>query len=239
MTSTKKAMILACALLALCIAMTAGTSFALFSDTVNFSNHIVSGDLELALLRTNLVTNYLNDNGRIAEVTDTEDKKFGETENENFFGLDRTDEQSNLFALVAPGCSVTATAKIQNPGNVAFGYYLVFKLTDNKDSDAILARQLMVTVKNADGETVAQQYLSEGLTVTGANNTFIAEVDATKESADFTVTVEFVDDAHDSTIENDDAQDMEIWFDMQVHAVQLMKDSANQKVPGTTTTTTP
>jgi hypothetical protein len=41
---------------------------------------------------------------------------------------------------------------------------------------------------------------------------------------------------HDSAIENDDAQNMEIWFDMQVHAVQLMQDSANQKVPGTTTT---
>ena len=50
------------------------------------------------------------------------------------------------------------------------------------------------------------------------------------------VRADFVDDA-DQSFDNDEAQDMEIWFDMQVHAVQLMQDSANQKVPGTTTTT--
>ena len=236
MKSTKKAMILACALLALCIAMTAGTSFALFTDTVNFSNHIVSGDLELHLIRTDLTTNYLNNKGRIDSKVDHADQVFGDEEGENFFGLDRTDDQNNLFALVAPGCSVVAEAKIDNPGNVAFGYYLVFKLTDNKESDAILARQLMVTVKDAEGNVMAQQYLDQGLTVTGADNTFIAEVNAGEQSTVFTVIVEFVDEMHDSAIENDDAQNMEIWFDMQVHAVQLMQDSANQKVPGTTTT---
>ena len=83
---------------------------------------------------------------------------------------------------------------------------------------------------------MAQQYLNQGLTVTGADNTFIAEVNAAEQSTVFTVIVEFVDEMHDSAIENDDAQNMEIWFDMQVHAVQLMQDSANQKVPGTTTT---
>ena len=236
MKSTKKAMILACALLALCIAMTAGTSFALFTDTVNFSNHIVSGDLELNLIRTDLVTNYLNNKGRIESKEIHADKRFGIEENENFFGLDRTDDQNNLFALVAPGCSVTAEAKIDNPGNVAFGYYLVFKLTDNKENDEKLAQQLKVTVLDAAGnEIVAPKYLSEGLTVTGANNTFIAEVDAGTKSEIFTVIVEFVDDT-DQSFDNDEAQDMEIWFDMQVHAVQLMQDSANQKVPGTTTT---
>ena len=230
MKTTKKAMILACAMLALCIAMTAGTSFALFSDTVNFTNHIISGDLELRLLRTDLTTNYLNDAGRITKVEDHVDQRFGEEEGENFFGLDRIDG-NNLFALVAPGCSVIAKAQIENVGNVAFGYYLVFKLTDNKQSDEILARQLMVTVKDKNGNVKAQQYLSEGLTVTGENNTFISTVDANTVCEEFTVILEFADEAHDSAIVNNAAENMTVWFDMQVHAVQLMQDPGGQQVP--------
>lgn len=230
MKTTKKAMILACAMLALCIAITAGTSFALFSDTVNFTNHIISGDLELRLLRTDLTTNYLNDAGRITKVEDHVDQRFGEAEGENFFGLDRKDG-NDLFALVAPGCSVTAKAQIENVGNVAFGYYLVFKLTDNKQSDEILARQLMVTVKDKNGTVKAQQYLSKGLTVTGENNTFINTVDAKTVCEEFTVILEFVDEAHDSAIKNNAAENMTVWFDMQVHAVQLMQDPGGQQVP--------
>lgn len=230
MKTTKKAMILACAMLALCIAITAGTSFALFSDTVNFTNHIISGDLELRLLRTDLTTNYLNDAGRITKVEDHVDQRFGEAEGENFFGLDRKDG-NDLFALVAPGCSVIAKAQIENVGNVAFGYYLVFKLTDNKQSDEILARQLMVTVKDKNGTVKAQQYLSKGLTVTGENNTFINTVDAKTVCEEFTVILEFVDEAHDSAIKNNAAENMTVWFDMQVHAVQLMQDPSGQQVP--------
>ena len=51
----RRAMLVSCAVILLCMAIIGGMTFALFTDRATISNHLQAGDLQITLKRTELV----------------------------------------------------------------------------------------------------------------------------------------------------------------------------------------
>ncbi len=191
-----------------CIALLVGGTFALFSQDITVTNHLVAGNIKASLTRERLEKDYLDKDGQIKKADpNTDSMDFTNAQYENLFGLKEGD-------MVAPGCSYTATMRLTNKGTVAFTYWLEFKLNGEANK---LAEQLEVTV-TAGGNTTTQP-LSAGLTL-GSADKGLAVVNASQdnskyESTDFTVTVKFV-----SSGDNNAAQSLSVGFDLVVHAIQ-------------------
>ncbi len=207
MIRTKRALLLSCSVVLLCVSLIVGATYALFTGEVTTTNHLQAGNLTVELTRTKLTYKVLNGDGYLQEFTDNASVDFSELTEENVFGL--TDD-----VLIAPESFFEAEMHIENRGTVAFTYTVDIQL--NSACDPEIADQLLITVTNAAGtKVIDEKPLSEFTASTLANE---GEVVAGGQSQTFTVRVDFLND----TTVNDDAQDQTGIFDMFVKAEQAI-----------------
>ena len=197
----------------LCVAMIVGGTYALWSKTVNVENHLVAGELKLKLERTGLNKTILGSDGYMITKSYTEEEAYADFTEDN--------STANVFGivdgeLVVPTSAYEATMRLTNNGDVAFKYDVIIKLTSVSNE---LAKQLMVSI---DG--VEQGYLStfegeDGKVVIATRNVAKGVSDT-----EFTVKIEFRNDADAEGLVNNDAMSQEAEFDLIVKAVQLTTD---------------
>lgn len=214
MSKRTRAVLVATITMMLCIALIAAGTYALFTDTVNLTNHLQAGDLSITLKRTELVKTTLNASGYLVDdtvqsATDTP-VNFTNSTRENVFGIE-TDEK------VVPGSKFVAKMKLENESDVAFGYWIEIVCKD-KTKGEDLAKQVKITVSTSADRS---DFVGNGLIVKGANDGYLGEL-AIGATATFTVTLEFLDSAvaNNNIEENNLAQGEKIDFDLVVHAVQ-------------------
>ena len=245
----KKGLFMACVCIVLALVLMAGATYALFTDEVKLTNHLVAGDLEISLERTSLTATYLTNTGRLAKTTDINRIDYTDDLNDdvNMFGLDGSD------IVMAPGCARIAKMFISNGANVAFGYYLVFTFDANTVNENLL-KQLYLTVKTSNdditytdvyyGYLLADDYAintnGETVTITVKDATklggYLSEVEV-EGSQYFTVEVKFdnLDAETNNKAQSDNAHNVyqTLTFDMVVMAEQLMEvidETANNPV---------
>lgn len=193
-----------------------GGTYALFTDTAKVTNHLKAGNLNISLVRTKLVKNTLNDQGVLAQTTNTDEVDFSGESQENIFGLG-SDE------LIVPTSSFTADLKLINgkkdgnsyvPSSVAFSYSVKIVVSDDSNEDLI--NQLNVTVKKDASDTGTTKTLKEFDDLVILDGKMIK----TETSKEFSVAITFKDTAPDND-ENNKAQDKKASFDLVVEATQL------------------
>ena len=224
MTKRKRSLLLSAMTLMLCLALVAGGTYALFTDSETLRTHLVAGDLDITLKRVGLESETLGEGGFLyyTGVDNTVvDYTNGKNRHINVFGIDdRT--------LIVPCSSYTAAMEITNDektSNVAFGYWVeIYHVTSDpeKISDAELLSQIEVKIEAANGKVITKR-LSEGLNL-GDEHHPIAII-PTGGMDNFKVTLTFVDDRDDSNIINNDAMNNKAYFDVIVHAVQKTEQS--------------
>ena len=218
MTKRKRSLLLSAMTLMLCLALVAGGTYALFTDSETLRTHLVAGDLDITLKRVGLESKTLGEGGFLysSGVDDTVvDYTNRQNRHINVFGIDdRT--------LIVPCSSYIATMEIKNDeSDVAFGYWVeIYHVTNDpeKISDAELLSQIEVKIEAANGKVITKR-LSEGLNL-GDDEHPIAII-PTGGMDNFKVTLTFVDDRVDSNIVNNDAMNNNAYFDVIVHAVQV------------------
>ena len=246
-TNRKRSLLVSSAVILLCMTVVVGSTWALFTDTNTVRNHLVAGDLDIKLERTDLVKNTLDEQGFLKEITVQDSAKqptpdapvdFSNSNDENVFDIGTNE-------VVVPGSKFVATMKITNNSDVAFGYWIKIVCTDKttgKDMSAALADQLKITVytdKNDDGTIdLDTEYDSNSVTggvQVGSDQQFISVLGNNSDSTlanyvpnteKFIVVVEFLDKNYtiDSngvlSSENNAAMQDEVKFDLIVYAIQ-------------------
>jgi len=229
-TKTRRVLIISNLIILLCMAIILGMTWALFTDTAMVKNHLQAGDLKIKLERTELEKITLNDKGYFTTDTYSTDVNAENTAYRDFTGLTK----ENVFDIqngerIVPGATYVAKMKITNQGDVAFKYWIQIATQndpENQPSSAELAKQLdvTVTVLGKDGRTVTKR-LDASLFV-GSEADAIGVL-GINDYSEFTVTVKFVDDREDETLDNDAAQGKQVYFDLVVHAVQYTGDAVS------------
>lgn len=202
----KKILLISCTVILICLAIIAGTTWALFTDSTTVKNHLVAGNLDVVLTRTNLKYNALNDLGELEDFEITDDLDFTASSEENVFGVDGL--------LIVPGSYFEAELEMSNRGNVAFDYSIQIVFMGEAN---LLAEQLTLTLTRADGSTEMKKLseLGAGLSVNAGEMTV-------KDAAEtFTVRVEFVDLAGTA---NNPTMNKSVEFDLIVTATQATAD---------------
>lgn len=236
-TNRMRSLLISGAVVILALSIVVGMTWALFTDTITIEHHLKSGDLDITLMRTKLTTTYLdNADGYLKDVTSTTPVNFSSTGTgygENVFDL--TDD-----TLVVPGSKYVAEMQITNNSDVAFRYWVevVYKIVDadgnvianpTEDINAHLGNQVRVIVATTNGTETAK--LKDSITKWSETNFvgILEKKDAAEQNhftEKFTVSIEFLDDYvyTDLGIDNDDAKDLQVKFDLVVHAVQEQRD---------------
>ncbi len=196
----RRTLLLSITTLALVLALIAGATFALFTDSVKFENHLRAGTLDVTLTRTNLVTETLDSQGLLTKTVDSADVDFSDSTDKNIFNLTPT-------TLIVPGSTFNAELELANNSTVAFNYYIEIVYKGGSED---LANQLKVTV-NTGTETSA--YVKNGVTLGSDNAPLGTLVKGAKKV--FTVNVVF-----ENLTNNNDAQGKNVQFDLIVHAIQ-------------------
>ncbi len=206
MSKRSRIILLSCITVLCCVALIVGGTFALFTYKREVTNHLQAGELKAILTRTKLQATTLGDDGQLKTATNAEPKDFTQQNTDNIFGL-KTQE------TVAPGCSFTATLTLQNQGTVAFVYWVeVSGITGDKE----LQDQLQFTVSVTDGDSKSELLSSDQIGTVMGNATAPIGTILRGASAEFTVTLTFVD-----TSANNTAQAKTASFDLIVHAQQV------------------
>ena len=220
MTKKKRSILMAVLTLVLCLATMAGGMYAFFSSRVTLANHLEAGSLEITLTRTHLVTVSQDSvTGQLVKSENPKDIDFSKPADP----LNPNAENRNVFDLtddvrIVPGCSFSADMQVANNSDVTFGYWLEVRFDDKVDMT--LAEQLKITVTTVNGTTA--RMLNESAGLIGKESEPIGIL-ATGESAPFTVTLEFCDLSADV---NNGAKGKSFEFDLIVHAVQYVPDTA-------------
>ena len=216
----KRTVLVSTAIILLCMSIIVGMTWALFTDTKTVNNHLQAGDLSITLLRTELTKTMLDGKGYLdtVEVQKTTDEPVDFSENDpndtaddNVFGIEEGE-------TIVPGTKYVAVMKIENHSDVAFGYWIEIKCSDESKQED-LAKQLKVTVTTS---TDSYDFVANGLIVKPEQG-YIEAVEVGADDVYFTVTVEFVDlglDA-DGVGANNSAKNDTVDFDLVVNAVQL------------------
>ena len=208
---SKRSMLMSVMTVVICVALVAGGSYALFSESVTMTNHLYAGTMDITLVRTDLKTVSLDPTtGLLVKGQNDEDVNFSDPTSRSVF--DMTDQ-----TLLVPGSFYCAEMQVSNHSDVSFGYWL--EIVFNSEKAPLLADQLKVTVTSAAGTKEAVLSKSAGLI--GSAAAPIGVLDKT-ETALFTVSVEFLD----LTGENDAVKSQNLCFDLIVHAVQSTAPSA-------------
>jgi predicted ribosomally synthesized peptide with SipW-like signal peptide len=236
-TNRMRSLLISGAVVILALAVVAGMTWALFTDTITIQHHLKAGDLDITLERTKLVTTYLdNSDGFLKPHTNTNLV--------NFSKPGQTGYGENVFditgdTLVVPGSKYVADMKITNNSDVAFLYWVevVYKIVDadgnvienpTKDINEELGKQIEVKI---DTETkpdkIAELKTSPFVGSEEDPIGILEKKDAAENNhytEKFTVSIEFVDDYVYTQYENNDAMDLQVKFDIVVHAVQVQQD---------------
>ena len=212
MTKKKRSVLLSVMTLALCLALIASGTYALFSDEVRLTNHLQAGTLDITLTRNSLTTKSLDQTtGFLTEATKTDPVDFSNPTNKNIFDI--TDD-----TLIVPGSYYSAEMQITNNSDVAFGYWL--EIVFDGTVDLTLAEQIKITVTTSDGAKSISTTLDKSNGLIGEETSPI-EVLAKTGSTLFTISVEFSDLGN-----NNDAKNKTFEFDVIVHAVQITSEPA-------------
>lgn len=227
MNKSRRSLLVACSVILVCLAVIVGSTFALFTDTVQVRHHLKAGKLDITLIRTNLKTTTLdNTTGYLVDKENPQDVDFSNTtvsDTKNIFDI--TDD-----LIVVPDTAFEAEMLIGNnigtsevdghASNVAYAYWI--DIIFDSETSAKLAEQLKVTVTTANGSIDGKYLNEEGLSV-GSQNAPVGTL-AIGSSSYFTVKVEFVDDFDtDIEFDNNNAMDEEVKFDLVVNAVQVTR----------------
>lgn len=216
----KRTVLVSTAIILLCMTIIVGMTWALFTDTKTVNNHLQAGDLSITLLRTELTKTMLDGKGYLDTVevqkatdepVDFSENDPNDTADDNVFGIEEGE-------TIVPGTKYVAVMKIENHSDVAFGYWIEIKCSDESKQED-LAKQLKVTVTT---DTDSFDIIANGLIVK-PDKGYIEAVEIGAEDVYFTVTVEFVDlglDA-DGVGANNSAKNDTVDFDLIVNAVQL------------------
>lgn len=210
---SKRTLLVASAIILLCMTLIVGATYALFTDTQTVKNHLQAGNLSITLKRIELTKTHLDDMGYLFEdvvqTTDDPAVTFSNPTDKNMFDIE-TDEK------IVPGSKYAATLQIENHSDVAFRYWIEI-VCRNKSQGEDLAKQLKVTVNTGDD---ASAFVNDGLIVKGDGG-YVGEL-AIGDTENFTVTVEFLDSfVEENDIDHNDlAQGEKVEFDLVVHAVQ-------------------
>ena len=196
----RRTLLLSITTLALTLSLIAGATFALFTDSVTFENHLQAGTLDVTLTRTNLVTETLDSRGFLTKTEDSADVDFSDSTDKNVFNITPT-------TLIVPGSTFNAELELANNSTVAFNYYIEIVYKGGSED---LAKQLKVTA-NTGTETSA--YVKDGITLGSQNAPLGTLVKGGKKV--FTVKVVF-----ENLSNNNDAQGKNVQFDLIVHAIQ-------------------
>lgn len=213
--NTKRALLLSCSVILVCMSVIIGMTYALFSDSVSIEHHLRAGTLDVTLMRDSLSYAILAEDGTLKEET-VGAYDFTEATETSIFGMDG----SNV--LIVPGSYFDARLSLGTAGDVAFDYTVALKGAEGLDG--ALAEQLTVTVTTVeDGATVTNSMkLSE---LAGKSETILAGTmlrGDTNES--FSVRIDFPD-VDDGGTTNNKAMGQSVSFDLVV--------TATQKVSGT------
>lgn len=207
-----KTLLLSCMTIVMSVMVLIAGSVALFSEDNKMQTHLIAGKLDARLERVALVTTKLDEKGYLKEVTEqTESDKpvpFTDKTTENVFGLGNDEK-------IVPCTVLTATLKLSNDGDVAFGYWVEIVAQKGYETSE-LAKQMKVTVTPENG-VATEKYLSEGVTI-GSTDDVIGIVELSK-AITFTVQIKFED-----RTDNNSAQSAEAIFDLVVHATQVTDD---------------
>ena len=211
----KRVLLIACAMVLLCMSMVIGITYGLYTQSLTTGNHLKAGNLDISLIRTDLSYCVLNEEGELAVTRVEEDRDFTASTDENIFGMDASGLR------IAPGAWFDAEMKVVNNGNVAFTYDVGIRLQGSANA---LAEQLRFTVTYPDG-TVTEKLLSE---MTEEFSVASGKMKVTDNAQTFRVRVDFLDDVKenanrpdgDAPMDNDLAQSQSVAFDMFVTAVQ-------------------
>ena len=207
MTTKRRSIILSAMTLMLCIALVAGGTYALFTDSVKLTNHLQAGTLDITLVRTNLKTKSLNQTtGFLVETENADDVDFSKANGDNVFDMTEG-------TLVVPACWYDAEMQISNNSDVAFGYWI--EIVFDGSVPVALAEQLQLSVTTVDGTTSKKVSESAGLIGSEAESVSIL---AKTGSELFNIKVEFLDLDH---AVNNNAKLQNVTFDILVHAVQI------------------
>lgn len=213
MTKKKRSVLLSVMTLALCLALIASGTYALFSDEVRLTNHLQAGTLDITLTRNSLTTKSVDTTtGFLTDpITTTEPVDFSNPTNRNIFDI-------TADTLIVPGSYYSAEMQISNHSDVAFGYWL--EIVFDGTVDLTLAEQIKITVTTSDGAKSISTTLDKSKGLIGEEASPI-EVLAKSGSALFTISVEFSDLGN-----NNDAKNKTFEFDVIVHAVQVTSEPA-------------
>lgn len=213
MNRRAKTLLLSCMTIVMSVMVVIAGSLALFSEDKRMKTHLLAGSLNARLERVALVTTKLDEKGfmkTVEEQTTNDDPvPFTEKTMENVFGL-QNDE------VIVPCTVLTATLKLTNDGDVAFGFWLEIAAEQGYETSE-LAKQIKITVTPENGKASQPQYLSEGLSIGSTENAL--GIVAVGEAETFTVKIEF-----ENRTDNNAAQSAEAIFDLVVHATQETDD---------------
>lgn len=206
----------------LCAAMIVGGTYALFSDSVEVTNHLVAGTLKVKLERIDLEQWRLDEDGIVKKTELSEAEKTGDFTRgitANVFGMNETE-------AIAPSSKYSAKMRIANDGgSVAFDYkvYVTVDLSQS-ETDEELAKQIKVTVTDKNGVKRSEKTLWECADFEVANGrVLIGEAESGQD--EFTVTVEFVNILSPEDGNNNDlAQGKKAKFDLLVVATQASEN---------------
>ena len=221
-TNRKRALLVSASVILLCMTIIVGMTWSLFTDTVKVENHLQAGDLNITLERTKLETYSIDTaTGYLTSTTNNDVVNFSNPTEKNVFDLTSSSK-------IVPCSFYTATMRISNNAaavaenkqnsDVAFDYWIEIKLiveglTEEEIEMLKLDEQLNITVSSEKLAEPVSALLSEGLTI-GSSTAPIGTL-TLGDSDEFTVKMEFVDDAN-----NNAAKNQNLKFDLIVHAVQ-------------------
>ena len=169
----KKALLSSVLVIALCLCLIAGSTFALFTDSTEFNIAVTSGDVEI--LSTAEVVQRWSAEGPVEEHSD----KYLKDENGSYYKhIERTDTFTNggtadvdkgtlVIDKITPGDKVDVRINTQNLGNVAFRYrYIVSVLNDGG-----LATGMVLTTHSGEEYEAVKSFTSEWFDVVEAGAT--------------------------------------------------------------------
>ena len=206
MTKRIRAITLSCVSVLCCLALVVGGTYALFSDSVEVTNHLQAGQLKVRLYRDEIRGLRLTEQGLLQPFEESQRTEFTKETSNNIFGLTQN-------TLIVPGCEFEAKLTLANAGNVAVGYYLEFVLQGDAGK---LSEQLKLTLNvGSETKTVMLSALGDKYEW-GSADSPLGRVIADG-NAQFGVGLEFVD--NDAV--NNDAQNQQLTVDVIVHAIQI------------------
>lgn len=203
-------LLFSCATILMCLTILVAVAYALFTDNINLTTHITTGDLDITLTRTNLTSIVMGPDGKLTKHTNADHIDFSTPSDDNLFDL-----YEGIY--IVPGVEFKATLLVENNSDMEFGYYIELLVSD--DSAQELCEQLLVTITSGDKKvsgTLADLQL-------GAEDDFISSLKI-GDSSTFDIEIIFTDNGNSNA-----AMDKTVYFDLVVHAIQIpgSQDSSN------------